>query len=66
MDSHQVIIFFKKYVICFNYSCTCRALYDQEKAGKVRLVPKLTIEHVVLPPIWGKMSVRLAAQVLSR
>ncbi len=43
-----------------------RQLFDLEKKGRLKLAPKLTEQHIDPPPIYGKMNVRLAAQVLSR
>ena len=40
-------------------------LFELEKEKVVRMAPKLSEKHINPPPIWGKMKVRLAAQVLS-
>ena len=42
-----------------------RALFEHDRLQVSRLVPKLTLQHVEPPPIYGKMSVNRAAQVLS-
>ena len=39
--------------------------YDIDCAQNVRLAPRLTDNHVKLPPIWGKMKVKLATQIFS-
>ena len=40
-------------------------LFELEKKKNVRLAPKISEKHVEPPPIWGKMKVKLATQVLS-
>ena len=42
-----------------------RAFHNQDKLNSVRMAPKLTEDHIDLPPIYGKMVVRFASQVLS-
>ncbi len=42
-----------------------RAFYNQDKLGTLRMAKKLTDEHLDPPPIYGKMIVRYATQVLS-
>ncbi len=40
-------------------------LYNLDSAGSIRLCPRLTPQHIAPPPIYGKMRVKLAAQVFS-
>ena len=42
-----------------------RLFYEHDKLNVVRKHPNLTPDHLDPPPIWGKMKVRLASQVLS-
>ena len=42
-----------------------KKLFELEKQKLVRLAPKISEKHVEPPPIWGKMKVKLATQVLS-
>ncbi len=40
-----------------------RRFYEMEKNQLTRMAPRLTDEHIDLPPIYAKMNVRFAAQV---
>ncbi len=42
-----------------------KAFYHQDKLGALRMAKKLTDEHLDPPPIYGKMIVRYATQILS-
>jgi hypothetical protein len=41
------------------------SFYELDKAQWIRMAPKLINEHLEPPPIYGKMNVKLAAQVFS-
>ncbi len=42
-----------------------RAFYNQDKLNVIKMAPKLTDNHLEPPPVYGKMVVRWATQVLS-